>query len=146
MMAPSELQAGIFTTNEAVNMNEVKSQELPLEPVELYARGRLEELVCLGNKNAREALEKKRRIEQMLSTMRHPPMNRAPYYSDLLMRVQLKELADLSRMGFTIPRQAIDMVRKFRGKDSDKKKLVDELYWKVLSALYDSMQYLSIAT
>lgn len=96
----------------------------------------LEELARGGNKNAHEAIYKLQGWQNRRGAFFGLSSCHEPAYTDLLMKLQIKELSELARMGVEPARKILEEVRTVRGVRPDHvKDLLDEAYHKIMATL-----------
>lgn len=114
--------------------NTVQSEPLlSKEAEEQEAYRRIQLLITRGDRNARESLFRLDGMRRRLASRAETPDARSSHlggYSDILLRVQVRELAELARMGIT---PAVSVVAKIRSlkstaSDEDIKQTVSKLH------------------
>lgn len=96
----------------------------------------LEELARAGNKNAHEAIYKLQGWQNRRGAFFGLSSCHEPAFTDLLMKLQIKELSELARMGVEPARKMLEEVRTVRGVRPDHvKDLLDEAYHKIMATL-----------
>lgn len=125
---------------------ELKSSSVRREEArEEEARVRLEAMTLAGNKNAKEAIERftgwqKRRVN--LGGL--GAAVRPPNYTDILMRIQVRELSDLARMGIEPAIRSLEEIRVAKAsRHHEVKKVVDEIHHRILGVFRDRLQEVS---
>jgi hypothetical protein len=106
------------------------------EEWEEFARYKIEAMIASGNKNAKEAVMRFASWQRRRGLADKELFFRTGGHSDVLMRIQLRELSDLARMGIQKAVRALEEIREAKtARSKDIKKKVDQIHKQILGEL-----------